>query len=199
MRIIHLLMSLLLASLAGAAQAATYIGHRNIGTGSADLSFTTDGTIGVLSTANILGWTVSLQEGGDSITLQGPTSGNNSQLSIFGSALSATANEISFDFSANGLNVLLIQFPFLGAGGNYYCVQTSGCVGSRLPQELVGVGPGFGFQANFLQGDVVLASVQATPIPGPSVPEPASWALMVFGFAVAGASLRARKMRVRFA
>lgn len=45
----------------------------------------------------------------------------------------------------------------------------------------------------------VLYSTQVAPPPPPAVPEPATWALMIGGFALAGSMMRRRKMAVRFA
>jgi len=38
-----------------------------------------------------------------------------------------------------------------------------------------------------------------TPPPPPGVPEPASWAMMIGGFALAGAAMRRRRVRIAFA
>jgi PEP-CTERM motif len=189
---IKLLVSLIALS-AGAAEATTYIGNRTIGTGSASLSITTDGTIGVLSTANITGWTIGLNEPGFSFTLQGPTSGSNSQVLVSGSALTATSTDILFDFSA-GSGFALFQNPNIGSGQHFYCTQINACFDFAGPGEGVEASTDFSFTRNSLSGNVVLASVS-----GPAVPEPASWALLIVGFAAVGASMRARKVAVRFA
>ncbi len=193
MRKTIMVMASLLALSVGTAEATTYIGNRTIGTGSASLSITTDGTIGVLSGANILGWTIGLNEGGDMFTLQGPTSGNNSQLLVSGTALTATATDILFNFSAAS-GFALFQNPNIGSGQHFYCPQINGCFDTAGPGEGVEAGTSFNFQRNSLTGNVVLASVGA-----PGVPEPAGWALMIVGFAAVGASLRARKVSVSFA
>lgn len=128
----------LAAGLATAASAATvYTGNRIIGTGSAQLSITTDDTIGVLTTANILDWTIGLNEDGANFTLYGPASGNNSQLLISGTALRATATEILFDFDAEGNQFALFQAPFIGSSSTYYCIQTNGCSDFDGPSEAV--------------------------------------------------------------
>ena len=43
------------------------------------------------------------------------------------------------------------------------------------------------------------ASPPPPPPPNNAVPEPATWAMMIGGFALAGATLRRRKAAVRFA
>lgn len=42
-------------------------------------------------------------------------------------------------------------------------------------------------------------TIAGTPIPGPGVPEPASWAMMIGGFALVGGALRSRRTRIVFA
>ncbi len=49
-----------------------------------------DGTIGALATGNILSWTLTLAGGGNSYTLEGPLSGNNSVLTVYLGGLSAS-------------------------------------------------------------------------------------------------------------
>jgi hypothetical protein len=181
-----------IALAAGNAEAATYVGNRSIGNGSATLSITTDGTLGVLSAANITGWTIGLNEGGQMFTLQGPTSGGNSQLLLSGSALTASATNLSFNFSA-GSGFALFQNPGIGSGINYYCPQINGCFDFGGAGEGVQT-TGGAIERNSLTGNVVLASLSAG-----AVPEPASWAMMIIGFAAVGASMRSRKVTVSYA
>ena len=79
------------------AQAITYTGTRTIGSGFANLSITTDDTIGVLSTANITAFNIFISNANGSITL----TQNNAQFGIAGSVK---------EFSIVGLLV-----AFLGA------------------------------------------------------------------------------------
>jgi PEP-CTERM motif len=183
-----------IALAAGNAEAATYVGNRSIGNGSATLSITTDGTLGVLSAANITGWTIGLNEGGQMFTLQGPTSGGNSQLLISGSALTASATNLSFNFSA-GSGFALFQNPGIGSGRNYYCPQINSCFDFGGPGEGLKTNTSSSLpQRNSLTGNVILASAAVA-----AVPEPATWGLMIFGFGIVGASMRSRKVNVRFA
>jgi hypothetical protein len=55
-----------------------------------------------------------------------------------------------------------------------------------------GIG-GFAF-ATLAQGNVIVDNIQAN-----AVPEPATWGLMILGFGLAGASMRRRSVKVRFA
>jgi hypothetical protein len=42
-------------------------------------------------------------------------------------------------------------------------------------------------------------SFEGPSLPPPSVPEPASWAMMLVGFGIAGIALRSRRTKLRFA
>ena len=183
--------SLLLAacaaiSLAGAADATTYVGNRTAGTATAALSITTDNTIGVLSTANITDWTISMTDGAVSFTLFGPQSGNNSGLLISGTALSATATSLLFDFSAAS-GFALFQAPDVGSGQTFYCTQISGCFDFSGPGEGIDANSNFAFQRNSLTGSQVIATAG-------NVPEPEAWALLIGGLGAVGAAARRRRV-----
>lgn len=159
----------------------TYASVRSVGEGIVDLSITTDGTRGVLTTSNLVDWLVTVTWMGTSFTIRGPQAGNNSQAWIAGTALSATAQRLTFNFSAPGVNFALFQSPGTGSGGTFYCAQTAQCSGAGLPGESLTPfpPPDSGFTPttdSFLAGRVVLAT--ATPTP---VPEPTSIALLAAG------------------
>ncbi|MEM8919079.1 MAG: PEPxxWA-CTERM sorting domain-containing protein [Pseudomonadota bacterium] len=177
--------------LASSANAATFIGTRTVGGSTANLSITTDDTLGVLSSANILDWTISLSDGVDNFTLLGPLSGNNSGLLLSGSALTATATDLLFDFGVNGF--ALFQAPNPGSGDTFYCAQggTSACFDFDGPAEGIEAGTGFTFDRTPRRGNLVLASVQA------AVPEPATWAFMILGFGAIGGAMRRQKKQAR--
>jgi hypothetical protein len=188
-----LIAAALMAATSTQAFALTYVGNRTIGTGSANLSITTDGTIGVLNQANITGWTIGVTDANGTFTLQGPNSGNNSQLLISGTALTATATDLLFNFGASS-GFALFQNPSIGSSGPFYCPQINGCFDFSGPGEGVLSGGPFNPTRNSLRGNVVLASVA-----GPVVPEPATWAMMIFGFGAVGGAMRARKVSVSYA
>jgi hypothetical protein len=166
------------------ANAAVYTSVRDINGATATLSITTDDTIGVLTDANILDWTIGLNEGGDSFTLFGPLSGGNSELVIQGSALSATATDLIFDFdAASGL--ALFQTPSVGSGEQFYCVQVDGCFDFFGPGEGLAADPNFAFERAARSGQVVIAST--------AVPEASTWAMMLMGVGAIGGALRTRR------
>jgi len=121
-----------LIPLSASAAALTYDVNRTIGVGGVGSvvgTVTTDGTIGVLNMSNVTGWTLTIDDGGGSgpFLLMG---GVNSNLLVQGSALSADADSLDFDFSVFGL--ALFQSPFIGSGENWWCVEgaASNCAGS---------------------------------------------------------------------
>src|SRR4051794_8896955 len=123
--------AVLAAGLAAAAPAAaiTYVGSRDLGDGAVvELSVTTDDTLGVLGVANILDWTLHVAHGVESQDLFGPLSGDNSAVALFGSALSASATQLLYDFDGEGLLAFATEFGFAARG---YCVDSAATTGFR--------------------------------------------------------------------
>ena len=180
---------------APSAQAATYIGNRAVGDGSVNFSITTDGTVGVLGSANILSYIIELTNLDGTFTL----TESNSARSIAGGSLSATANDLLFDFGGATGTYALFQAPTIGSGDTFYCLQVSGCFDpTGTPGEAVEATNDFSFPYVARQGVQVIGSV-ATP---GAVPEPATWAMMLLGFGAVGAALRQakrQKLSVRYA
>ena len=108
-----------------------YSVNLNIGaSGTATGEILTDGTIGTIGAANILDWNLTVNDGvSGAVTLLGPSSGNNSFVALNGSAVSATATALLFNFSSpsaagaclyfetTGLPVSFLWFGGDGAGG----------------------------------------------------------------------------------
>jgi hypothetical protein len=181
---IKLLAAAALAFAATASQAATYVSSRTIGTSTANLSITTDDTLGTLIADNILDWSVVLTIGADTVSLFGPNSGDNSVMYFRGSALSATATNLVFDFTVPGQNYLGFQSTM--GDRSVYCIQTVNCF-DQTPGEIVSLGNTFtNFARVTRSGSVAFASTA-------SVPEAATWAMLVAGFGVMGAAMRRRR------
>ena len=173
---------------AGGAAATTYTANRGVGAGAINLSITTDGTLGILSTANITDWTILLSAGDDAFTLEGPSGSNNSSSLVSTSRLYATASDLLYDLDFEGtfpfLDGFVIQSPTIGSGGPFWCVGIGGCTGAAI--EAIQPGGVRSFQMSAHSGQFVIGSV------GGGVPEPATWALMIGGLGLAGVALRRR-------
>ena len=159
--------------------------HQDVGDATAKLSITTDDTIGVIKKANILDWTITLTRGARTTTLFGPGD-DNSIVDIKGSALTATATQLSFDFGgADNSYVMFMNTDGsdISAFRSLWTMQTSGSFTSfRDPKDVIR----FAFLPD---GDPYIAEQARTgvmafaSIPG-AVPEPASWAMMIAGLSL---------------
>lgn len=181
---------LLLLSAGDAAANITYVANRAVGDGTLDLSITTDGTLGLLTSANILDWSLDVDDGVTAITLEGPSGLNNSIARVFGDGLTATASDLLFDFDVVSLDpaAFTIQIFPGGAGGGavdpFWCVAASSSCFDQ--QEESFSSDGTNVELSHYTGLFVVGSVNS------AVPEPAAWALAITGFAVAGVNLRRR-------
>jgi hypothetical protein len=180
MRVTALLLAASMLTATTAADAITYVGSRTIGTGSVNISVTTDGTIGAIGSGNIVDYTIDLFNLDGTFTL---TSANSDVLVTGG--LSATANDLLFNFDGSGL--ALFQAPGLGSGQTFYCLQgfTNCYVPTNVPGEAVEATTDFVYPSVTQSGLQVIASAGV-------VPEPATWAMMIGGFGLLGAAARRR-------
>lgn len=181
---------------ASPAAAATYFAHREllsgISDGSVDIEITTDGTLGFLTHANILDWRITMFDGFATFTLAGPLSGNNSIYEYHATGLLAVGDRLKLTSDYIGFYA-----PGQGAGGGTptYCYGEV-CESSLRDVEYVhGLAPGHGAIRLVPPTDgYVVATLASIVAPNP-VPEPATWALLILGFGVAGARLRGRRSR----
>jgi hypothetical protein len=179
-------LSLVLAY-APVSQAVTFNVNRSIGAGGVTGTIDTDGTLGVLSTANFTNWNLTLNDSVGTFNLLGPLSGSNSQLLVSGSSFSATATDLLFDFSGGGF--ALFQNPGIGSGLNFWCLESSNCSGLGNPGESVALS--YSLTQNSARSGI--QSI-ATTAGAQSVPEPSSSLGMLVG-TVGAASILKRKLK----
>lgn len=103
-----------------AAQGISYVVKQTVGSGSVVGQIATDGTIGTLATANIKAWTLALNGAGATYNV----SDANSSVVVQGNAVTATAMNLSFDYSSSGSNLLVFQNG-LYSGNHYWCNANS--------------------------------------------------------------------------
>jgi hypothetical protein len=171
------------AATATAADAAVFDINRTIGAGSVVGTVTTDGTTGVLSTGNITAWSLTLDDGVSSFLL---TDGNGEVL-VLGSALSATATELLFDFAQFG--VALFQNPSIGSSVNYWCVEgpSSGCTFFGIANGAAEVVATLAGDVGVVQsGQVVIGTTDAVGVPAPA-------AMALFGLGLLGLAAARRR------
>jgi len=184
----------LLAGTTSAANALTYNVDGTIGGGSVFGSITTNGKIGTLAASDITGWTLLVTgNGGANVTLDNLNSG----VFLGGSAVTADASNIYFDFTKNNAapSYLLFQKSF-GSGNDYTCASNADfnatpCYygASAVPGSYANASASYSIPQG---GNLIVASTAA-------VPEPATWAMMIGGLAIVGATMRRRSLAVRFA
>lgn len=124
-RCLTLLVASLLPLLGPAASHAspiTYTLDQTVGSGSVTGTITTDGTLGTLAASNVTAWDLNLLGPGASLTL----TNSNSSLEFAGADLSASATDLSFNFSATDNGYLLIQETGYHHSGHYYYCDSAG-------------------------------------------------------------------------
>src|ERR1035438_4847151 len=95
-------------------------------TDTVDGTITTDGTIGVIGFGNIVSWNLDLIDGLNSANDFDLMTTNSSLVYDTGSALTATAAALSFDFSGSGEFLIQANSPGPLSGYRYFCFSRSG-------------------------------------------------------------------------
>ncbi len=164
-----------------AAAPIVYNVNRTVGAGSMTGTIETDGSTGLLATANVVAWNLQLNGIGSSFNL---TQSNSTDL-VSGSDLSATANDLLFNFSASDNGYFLIQAnsPGLFSGEHYYCDAPS--LGGCFAGETVSPASVFDTSQTYVFAPRSGVEVIGTA-GGTSVPEPATLALVGLGLGIAG-------------
>jgi hypothetical protein len=161
----------------------TYSVNRAVGAGSVSGFFETDGTLGILGAANFVNWSITIQA--SNVNGGIPTSSvfGSGTLSIGSGVLSATANDILFDFGGSDL------FFTYTSSGDWWCVAGSnlGCFNPNA--ESIGYDDNAfnAGQSTPYQGVQSIASVDSNG----RVPEPGM--LSMIGLALAGLTVMRRR------
>ena len=153
----------------------TYAVDRTFGGGSLTGTIQTDGATGVLSQADITGWNLNLNGVGASYNLVP----GHSAVVLTGADLSATATDLTFNFSGSDSGYLLFQ-DGLFSGSHYSCDAASSSVcfagESVVPKYYTDPSAQFATPT----GNQIIGTVAS------GVPEPASLGLLGAGLVAIG-------------
>ncbi len=162
--------------MAGASNATVYfLRGQDIPPATVSGTITTDGALGVLSSADILSVDVTVADESESSTV-------NYEPTVFEAALTATKTGLFFDFSGDGS---LILFNGLDAS-SVYCVAagTYGCEGEENLEVIK------------VNGAIYSGPVQSAEVQIAAVPEPGTWVTALVGFgSLAGLAALTRRRR----
>jgi hypothetical protein len=182
---------------ASGASATVYTVGDTVGAGGVTGTITTTGALGVLGSSAITDWNLTLSDGSSTFNLTGPLSGANSGLlNNSGTALTATASGLFFNFASTAGSFLLFEGAPV-AGVDFWCVNdaASPCgstLGASSSNEVVRVS-GAAIRQSFVGVTQIASQSSPPPPPGGGIPEPATWMMMILGFGGLGGLVRRRR------
>ncbi|HEV2709977.1 MAG TPA: PEP-CTERM sorting domain-containing protein [Edaphobacter sp.] len=136
-------------------------------------TITTDTDSGVLSSSNITGYDITLNDGSATLILT-PA---DSQFEVAGNSVTATASGLFFNFDNANQDYLVFQSPALNTGTNYLCYQgvSGGCDDFSDAHESIAIGNSGQIE------ELRSGSQQIASMPVAETPEPESLVLLGSG------------------
>ncbi len=178
------ILSSLLVSAPLAAATIVYDVNQTIGLGSVVGTITTDGSFGTLTAADVTGFHLTVNGNGASVVLTDA----DSVVVDNGTNLTATASALLFDYSG-AAGYLVFQQGSFGTGMKYYCNASTlnACRqgASAVPQSYSDASAQY-------EGRSGVQTIATSGAAVGGVPEPATWALALAGFAFVGTAMRRR-------
>jgi hypothetical protein len=167
---------------AGAANATVYtIEGQDLPPATVSGTITTDGALGVLTIGDIVSTDLTVSDGVNTAVLNG-------EIELGGSSLIATSTALFFDYSVTGV---------FGVFGGTLANTSAYCLGANeVACGLVQDGAAIEVVSKIYGGDLELDKVQIATASA-AVPEPSTWAMMLFGFAGLGYAASRRKSAKR--
>ena len=180
------LAAFLFGLLPSSAMATVYSVEIGGGSYTARGTITTNGTTGVLSEGDVTGWDLVVTTSEASRRMTAATSG----FRLLGKALSATASRLSFDFENRVEKMTGLNF-FHDPSWTYFCFSAPGAFSCGDPERAISIGKGDDFWVTEMSGVFTIGTADVPT--DAAVPEPATWGMMLAGFGMLGAGMRARR------
>ena len=179
----------------------TYLVDQTIGNGGVTGTITTDGTIGTLDISQFVAWDLTITgTGGSGLESYNLTNANSVVLNYgtegeygpYSDDVTATAQHIYFNFSGSDAGYLGFQSGGAYTGDHYWCSATGNqgydCrAGGQTVTPVYYSDSSTQFQS--FSGNQIIATA--------AIPELATWAMMLAGFAMLGATTFGRSRKIK--